>query len=145
MAIGQRTKAIYTEYWRPVSARFVLSETKVPRLRVALEDVPFWAFHGAYPEEQRLGGQFRVSVWMEVDAAAYAAEDLNTTPDYAGVYAWLAQEMAQPRQLLETLARQLAQGLRQRHPHLKNVCVRVTKLDPPVGGLCPTVWAEWEE
>lgn len=145
MALGQLTKAIYTEYWRRVSVPFVLSETKEPRLRLGLEDVPFWAYHGAYPEEQRLGGQFWVSVRMELDATTYTSEDLKTTPDYAQVYAYLAQEMAKPRQLLETLARELAQGLRANHPHLKSICIRVTKLDPPVGGLCPRAWAEWEE
>ena len=112
---------------------------------MALEDIPFWAYHGVYPEEQRLGGQFRVSVWMELDALAFQTENLTTTLDYGQMYAYLAQEMAQPRQLLETLAQALTQGLRQRHPNTLKICVRVTKLDPPVGGLCPQAWAEWEE
>ncbi len=101
---------------------------------IELSGMEFYAFHGCYSEEQRVGGPFRVDLSFEADTArAAASDDINDTVSYLAVYECVRDEMAQPSHLLEHVARRIIGAVKGRFP-VGTVRVRVSKLNPPLGG-----------
>lgn len=110
-----------------------------------LQKLPFYAYHGVHPEERTLGGRFEVSVTCRLANPSVGTEDtLDETLDYAAAYRLIESEMATPRNLLETLARRIGEGILALDDRLDWVIVYVEKLNPPLGGPGGTAYAEYK-
>ena len=103
--------------------------------QIRLNGMEFFAYHGCYPEEQRLGNHFLVDVVMDTEMEkASKTDDLNDALNYAEVYELVKQEMSIRSHLLEHVSARILNILFERFPQLDRVEVRVSKLNPPVGG-----------
>ena len=81
--------------------------------RIELRGLRVRGFHGVYDHERRDGQDFVVdiTVWMDLDAAA-ASDDLADTLDYGALAQRAADVVAgPPRQLIETVAAEIADGV----------------------------------
>jgi dihydroneopterin aldolase len=111
---------------------------------IRLNNVLFYAHHGALEEERALGQTFQVDVEVRGDFARnQGADDLHWTVDYTLLYRAVA-EIFQSRsfQLLETIAAAIAQNLLERFQPVQEVTVRVRKPNVPMGGLLQNVEVE---
>ena len=105
--------------------------------RVALEGLEFHAFHGVYPHELESGNWFEVDIAVETDFSMAAANDeLTGTVNYETLFKIVKDEMDQPSKLLETVAEKIAKDVLQKFPEAQSVELRVSKLNPPIGGKC---------
>ncbi|OYD06333.1 dihydroneopterin aldolase [Paludifilum halophilum] len=104
----------------------------------------FYAYHGAFAEENRLGQRFTVDLELGVDLAPAArTDDLNQTVDYGRVYETVKDEVeTKTHALVETLAERIAAALLASFPAVEEVMVRVTKPDPPIPGYYDSVGVE---
>jgi len=102
-------------------------------IKVALQEVRFFAYHGFYPEEQILGGSFLLDVEVEFKNED-VEDDISKTVNYEKLYSILAEEMKQPRKLLETLVQEMIEKIRADFPFLETVKVGIKKLNPPLPG-----------
>ncbi len=102
-------------------------------IKVALQEVRFFAYHGFYPEEQILGGSFLLDVEVEFKNED-VEDDISNTVNYEKLYSILAEEMKQPRKLLETLVQEMIEKIRADFPFLEKVKVGIKKLNPPLPG-----------
>ena len=104
--------------------------------KIELEDMEFYAAHGCYDLEQKVGNRFIVGLEMTVDVGTAALEDdITKTVNYLTVYELVAEQMAQPSRILENVARRILESLRSNFPEqLKSAAVKVSKLAPPLGG-----------
>lgn len=107
---------------------------------ILLEGLEFYAYHGVYGEEQKMGNRFQVDIRIQVEAGeASLNDDLDKTLDYVQVYA-LTQKLMQERfRLLETLGQQIADAIRAASARVRAVEVTVSKFNPPLSGLCRRV------
>lgn len=96
----------------------------------------FYAAHGCYDLEQKVGNRFKVWLEMTVDVGSAAAEDdISKTVNYLTVYELVADQMACPSRILENVARRILDTLQSHYPEqLKSATVKVSKLAPPLGG-----------
>ena len=102
---------------------------------IELADMEFYAFHGCYETEKRVGNHFRVSLRLEVDLDAAAASDrMEDTVNYLAVYEAVADEMKIVSNLLEHVAARILEALYARFPAIRQAAVTVSKLTPPLGG-----------
>ncbi|MDE5945215.1 MAG: dihydroneopterin aldolase [Rikenella sp.] len=102
---------------------------------IELENMEFYAFHGHYDEEQRVGNRFRVDLWFEVESGPAARTDeLEDTISYLDVYECVREQMEIPSRLLEHLSDRIVARLRERFPTMGRLCLKVSKLAPPLGG-----------
>lgn len=109
---------------------------------IRLHALQFYAYHGADPEERRLGQRFEVDLDLHLDLrAAGRTDDLGATVNYREVYQVVAALMAEPKLLLEAVAEGLASAILERFP-VDAVTVRVRKPSVPLGGV--VAWAEVE-
>ena len=100
--------------------------------RLVLSDMIFSACHGVWPEEKRRPQEFRVTVELEVALARAGRRDaLDETIDYCAVQAVVRGVVEGPhRQLIESLAEEIARRLLTEFPRVRAVNVAVLKARP---------------
>lgn len=103
--------------------------------RIILEDMEFYAYHGCFAEEQIIGGKFLITVKIESDTSeAEETDNITKTVNYQEVYAVIKKEMELKSKLLEHVASRIADAIKNHFPAVKEISVKVTKVNPPVGG-----------
>ena len=113
--------------------------------RIAIENMRFYSHHGCFEQERVIGTNFRVDLWLETDTArAERSDRLEDTINYLAVYQVVKQEMAVPSRLLEHVARRIGDGVLAGFAAVDAVVVKVSKLNPPLGGQMEAVSVEIE-
>lgn len=104
---------------------------------VALEGMEFFAYHGFYKEEQRIGNKYSVDLKLRTDFSKAAEEDdLSGTINYESVYNLVKHEMLHPKKLLESIGQKIIMAVMDEFPRVQEVEVSVSKFNPPIGGVC---------
>ena len=102
---------------------------------IEIENMEFYAFHGCYDTEKRVGNHFLVSVSLDADLDIPAAtDDLHTSINYLEVYELVRAEMNITSNILEHVAGRILESLYTHFPLLEKATVKVSKLSPPLGG-----------
>lgn len=102
---------------------------------IELEEMEFHAFHGCFKEEQIVGNSFKVQFSFETNTQkAETSDNIHDTVNYQHVYNIVKEEMSIPAHLLEHVARRILDRVCQEHPNIENASVKVSKLNPPMGG-----------
>ncbi|AFK05362.1 dihydroneopterin aldolase [Emticicia oligotrophica DSM 17448] len=104
---------------------------------ISLEGLEFFAYHGYYDEEQKIGSKFSIDIAITADLSKAAQEDkLKLTVNYEEVYRIIADVMQEKHRLLEHIAYKIIESIRLQFPHIEGVTVNVSKFNPPLGGIC---------
>jgi len=111
-------------------------EVRVPSDRIILEGMQFYGYHGGSPEERSLGQPFQVDLEAELDlSVAGKSDNRNDTVSYTHLYRIVKEVMeAEPQNLLEALAEEIARRSLDSFPLLQGVRIRVKKTRPPIKG-----------
>ena len=103
----------------------------------------FYAHHGCFEQERTIGTHFIVDLTMEVDTRkAEESDNIADTVNYLEVYQVVKREMGKPSHLLEHVARRIGDAVLSQFPDTKNVVVKVSKVNPPLGGQMESVSVE---
>lgn len=95
----------------------------------------FFAHHGCFEAERVVGTRFCVNLSFDVDTAkAEHSDDITDTVSYLDVYQIVKTEMQIPSNLLEHVARRIANAVSREFPKISNIVVEIQKLNPPLGG-----------
>lgn len=109
-------------------------------MTVELVGMEFHSYHGCLESERKEGNTFMVDFRGKASLKKAAkSDDLNDAQDYAEVYKIIAAEMEKPSNLLENVAARIVDAINRSSLGFWFVQVRVSKKNPPVGGLCS--WA----
>lgn len=104
---------------------------------VSLEGLEFFAYHGYYKEERKIGNKFQVDVQVFLDLQKAARFDrLGDTLNYETLYQIVSAQMKQPSKLLENIALRIIKEIRLHFTQIDSILVTVSKFNPPVGGVC---------
>ena len=110
---------------------------------IRLDQVRLYAYHGCLSEETTIGSDYLVDLSVSADLTKSAGSDnLSDTIDYVLLNAIIAEEMAQPRKLLETVAASILEKILSSCSLVSSACVSVSKLNPPIGGDVAAVTIE---
>jgi len=103
--------------------------------KILLEGMEFFAYHGHYKEEQIIGTKFIVDLEMvfETSPAEYS-DRLGDTINYQEVYQVVKKEMEINAHLLESVARRILDAVIKSFSQVKSVQVKISKVNPPLGG-----------
>ena len=103
--------------------------------KILLENMEFHAFHGVLEHEKQLGNRFLVTVEMDVDTTeAGRTDDLNDTLNYQLVYDAILEEMRIPSELIEHISQRILDKLMNEFPQIQKLKLKLSKLNPPLGG-----------
>jgi dihydroneopterin aldolase len=104
-------------------------------ITIAIHSAEFFAYHGFYPEEQKLGTKFVVDVVVDFMPINNLKEDkIVNTIDYEKLYKIVADQMNQTRKLIETVAQSIADDIKVQYPFVAKIQVSMKKLNPPLEG-----------
>jgi len=103
--------------------------------QIQLEGMEFYAYHGCFAEEQIIGSKFIIDVSFECDVhKAENSDNLSETIDYQEVYNTIKEVMQIKSKLLEHVGRRIINAMKKYFPTIKNIKVKVSKCNPPIGG-----------
>lgn len=103
--------------------------------KIELKDMTFYAYHGAFPQERKVGNVFVVNLEITAPLSkAVESDDLCDTINYAEVYDIIKKEMNVPSNLLEHLAGRIMNSLKVSYPDIEHIVVKLSKQNPPFGG-----------
>lgn len=105
--------------------------------KVALDGLEFFAYHGYYVEEQKLGNKYEVNIEVECDLDKAAHDDtLSGTVNYETLYKIVQEEMLIPSKMLEHVGQRIINRALEIFPEIASVLVEISKFNPPVKGVC---------
>lgn len=103
---------------------------------IRLEGMDFFAHHGYYDEERKVGNKYTVDVEVFMSNTQFTDDDLNHTVNYEEVYLIVSTIMSVSTKLLETLASAVCRELLKQFPEVMTVCATISKHNPPIKGVC---------
>ena len=102
---------------------------------IEIEKMKFYAYHGHFEMERIVGNQFEVDIRLETDCKKAAESDkLDDALNYQEVYETIKKEMEIKSHLLEHVAKRILDTLSKRFPAIERARIKVSKMNPPMGG-----------
>ena len=105
-------------------------------ITISLSDVRFFAYHGVFPQERRVGNEFSVDIDVIIPEEMIDESDqIKNTVSYADIYDIIKVEMDRPCELLETVLLKIRKRIRDIWPDVKGGKIKITKISPPISGF----------
>ena len=102
---------------------------------IEIEGMEFYAYHGHFAEEQIVGNRFIVDLTLITDCSKAAISDnLEDALNYQAVYMIVNEEMQTKSHLLEHVAGRIINRLYEVYDTIEKAKVKISKLNPPMGG-----------
>ena len=102
---------------------------------IKVENIRVFAFHGCLKEEAKIGSDYRVDLEVKANLQTSAKTDLlSDTVDYVFLNKVIREEMNKPSHLLETVAKRILNRIFNEDELVTKAAVRISKLNPPIGG-----------
>ncbi|MBN1184126.1 MAG: dihydroneopterin aldolase [Bacteroidales bacterium] len=102
---------------------------------ILLENMEFFAYHGCFKEERIVGNKFLVDLRIDADLSkASVTDNLNDTLNYQAAYKIVKEEMQEKSHLLEHIAQRIIDAIYSTFNGIEAVTVKVSKMNPPLGG-----------
>ena len=115
-------------------------------MKIHLNDMVFYGYHGVHPEERKLGQRFIVNMCIETNPDHDKnIKHLEDTVDYTKVYE-IIRHIMEEREffLLEVCANTLLESILDSFPEIINVNIKIQKPSVPISGSLSSVEVEME-
>jgi dihydroneopterin aldolase len=104
-------------------------------ITISIHGAEFFAYHGFYPEEQKLGNKFLVDIEVSFLPLTNMKEDkISNTVDYEQLYNMIDEQMKHTRKLIETVAQAIVDQIKDNFPVVEKIQISIKKLNPPFKG-----------
>ncbi len=95
----------------------------------------FYASHGCYDTEQRVGGRFTVDLSYTYNGSqTIITDDVTTAVSYLDVYNIVASEMSLASATIENVASRILSRVFDEFPMIESMEITLAKVAPPLGG-----------
>jgi len=122
-----------------LNVKFTVLYNKIMGL-IQIENMEFYSFHGHFREERIVGNKFLVNLTIEADMKAPASSDnLKDAVNYQHAYEIVKQQMEIKSYLLENIAGRILDALFSEMNGIQKATIKVSKLNPPMGGKIGSV------
>ena len=102
---------------------------------IEIEDMEFFAYHGCFEAERVVGNKFVVNICLHYDCTCAASSDnIEDALNYQVVYGIIAEEMAKSSNILEHIGQRILTELYLVFPQLQYAKIKISKMNPPIGG-----------
>ena len=102
---------------------------------IEIEGMEFYAYHGHYKEEQVVGNKFLLDLSIETNCEkASETDDIEYAVNYQTAYKIIREQMSIKSKLLENLAKRIIDSLYNKLNGIDKVTIKVSKINPPMGG-----------
>ena len=114
-------------------------------MRINLNEMVFFGYHGVQPEERKLGQRFIVNFSYETNVSEKIIYHIADTVDYSKVFDIIKNTMeTEEHHLLENCANSLLDNVFNAFPKIIRAYVSITKPSVPIKGILASVEIEVE-
>jgi dihydroneopterin aldolase len=107
---------------------------------IQIENMEFYSFHGHFKEERIVGNKFIVDLTIETDMKVPVQSDnLKDAVNYQRAYEIVKMQMETKSHLLEHIAGRILDALYSEMEGIMKATVKVSKINPPMGGKIGSV------
>jgi dihydroneopterin aldolase len=106
---------------------------------IELNRLRFFAGHGMYEEEMKVGNEFEVDISIACASPDKTITSIDQTVDYVDVYKIVQEEFAERKFLLETCAMKIAEKVQLKFPLIEKIHISIRKLNPPITNFSGSV------
>ncbi|MBB3698562.1 dihydroneopterin aldolase [Flammeovirga yaeyamensis] len=105
---------------------------------ISLEGLEFFAYHGFFEEERKIGNKYGVDITVDTNFSKAAEEDnLDNTINYMELFEIIKKHMDISTKLLETIGQNIVNDVYDKWTNnVLNVKVVIKKFNPPIGTIC---------
>lgn len=114
------------------------------RTKIELKGIHFYAYHGYYEEERKMGNPFIVNVQVYVNTFDDDKDSIDDTVNYEDLYQICEKEMTTTQLLLETVVFNIVENIQKKCPQAKSGKVSIEKIGPQLGGKVEKAIIEME-
>lgn len=108
--------------------------------QILIENMEFYSFHGHFKEERIVGNKFLVDLTIETDMKIPSESDnLKDAVNYQRAYEIVKLQMEKKSYLLEHIAGRIIDAIYAEMAGIRKVTVKVSKMNPPMGGKIGSV------
>ena len=113
-------------------------------MKIYLNDMVFYGYHGVQPEERKLGQRFIVNIIVETDSELdIKIHQLEDTVDYTKIYEEIRHTMEKKQfLLLEDCANEILESLVKSFSKIVAAVVKIKKPSVPINGSLGSVEIE---
>lgn len=104
-------------------------------ITIELTDIQVTGFHGIYDGELKTGNPYLIDLFVRYDDRTLDPDDINSTINYADLYAIIKNTMHVPEGLLEKVCDKIIRRIRHNYAFVKEVEISIIKLQPPIEGI----------
>jgi len=144
MILNLCTNVQNNEFYFFLNQKNILILKKIIKMDfIHLENMEFYAYHGHYLEEQKIGNKYKISLSLKTNLQKAAISDkLEDTINYYDVYQIIKKEMKNQSSLLENIAYRIIKSIFENFLTVELVTLKISKMNPPVGGIMECVTIE---
>jgi dihydroneopterin aldolase len=114
--------------------------THISRGKIELEEMEFYAYHGCFREENVVGNRFLVNITIQTDMSRPMQTDkIENALNYVEAYEIVRAEMQKTSNLLEHVAGRVIDSLYRHFSQIEWCKVKISKMNPPMGGQMKNV------
>lgn len=108
---------------------------KIKNYSIELNNIHLYAYHGALPQENKVGGWYTLNLKAAIDNHdSIKSDNLEATVNYAEIYEVVCNEMKIPSQLLEHVCGRILEKLFAKFASIGEIEISLAKDTPPIGG-----------
>jgi len=111
---------------------------------IHLHNLSFYSYHGLYEEEKIVGGNYEVNAEISFNTDEHITR-IEQTINYNSVYKIIAEQMAIPTPLLETLIQNMVSKILEAHTKIAAISINVKKLNPPIKDFTGNVGVSYSQ
>ncbi|GAO30607.1 dihydroneopterin aldolase [Geofilum rubicundum JCM 15548] len=127
-------------YLRAINQTTAQMESSQNIATIDLEEMVFYAYHGCFKEEQMVGNRFLVNISLQTEVSLPMQSDrIQDALNYVKVYDAVKEEMMITSHLLEHITGRIIERLMNDFPAILHARVKVSKMNPPMGGQMQNV------
>ena len=102
---------------------------------IEIEGMEIFAYHGCFEAEQIVGNKFMVYACLHYNCHCPAStDDIADALSYQTAYEIIAREMMKRSHLLEHVGKRMLDALYAAFPQLQYAKIKISKMNPPLGG-----------
>ena len=108
--------------------------------KIIIRELLTYAYHGCLPEEKKIGGQYKTTLWIHGNfSQAEKSDVLGKTIDYEKVIGLINNEMKKPSNLIENVAHRILESIMVEFSNIDKIEIKLIKINPPVKAEIPQV------
>ena len=115
------------------------------RMNIELKGLRFFAEHGMYAEERKVGNQFEIDLTVSYRVPKQVITSMEETVNYVDIYRIVEKEFSGHKHLLETCAMQICDKLQEHFPAIRQVDISIKKINPPITNFTGSVGVSYSK